>query len=632
MLQSMRSSSGSWIAKGILGLLVISFLGWGIADYTHVGQHDTTVARVGDREINLMEFTNLYQNSLQSQNLRSLSPEVAQQLQLADSVLRSSIRRYLYEQAAVDLGLTASDEMVRAAIQDRQEFRGLGGQFDRGRFNFFLASLGVAEADFVELQRRELAAQGFIGTFIAGTAAPNGVSKLLFDYFGERRNAQYITLTPENAPIVMTQQIASDSELAAFYEARGEDFRRPELRSLRYVSITPEGVAEGIDVAEDLVQEAYEQRRSEFERPEQRAISQIVFSSQEDAEAAASALAGLEGDAISQQVETLGLSLIELGEFAQDGIPNPALAEAAFSLAGPGVTGAFEGAFGWSVAVVTAIIAGEDPSLEAVADQLRADLALDEAYDEVFALGSALEDAYGAGSTLAQAGEQVGLEVVLVDAVDQRGNGPDGQALTDLPAGLSFLRTAFDLDDGEVSFLETTDANAQFMVEVVSITPSAIPPLDQIRDLVLLAWQEEQLLLAVEEMAESLVDRLSAGATLNEVAAEATLDIVTTTGFSRDGQVLSGDRVPSLLAQDLFAAATGDALLSVDGDSFHIAVLTGITQAGSGGEGDDTLRDTLEATLSQGMGQDLIDQWGQALQNTISVETFPQVYNQVYLN
>ncbi len=37
MLQKMRASTGSWIAKAILGLLVLSFLGWGVSSYEGLG-------------------------------------------------------------------------------------------------------------------------------------------------------------------------------------------------------------------------------------------------------------------------------------------------------------------------------------------------------------------------------------------------------------------------------------------------------------------------------------------------------------------------------------------------------------------------------------------------------------------
>ena len=630
MLQSMRSSSGSWIAKGILGLLVLSFLGWGIADYAHVGMHDTTVARVGDREINIIEFTQRYQQTLRQQQLLSIDPSVAEQLGLAGNVLQGMTTRILYEEEAIDLDLTASDGMVRQAIQQRPEFAGLGGQFDRGQFNFALSSLGVSEADFVELQRRELAADGFIGSVLSGSAAPAAMTDLLYRYFGERRDARYITLTPDAVAGDAAAEIPSEADLEAFFEERGEDFRRPELRSLRYVSITPEAVAEGIEIADAVLEDVFDQRRGEFIQPEQRGISQIVFPSEADAQAAAEALAGLEGDAITVKIDELGLSLIELGVFGQDGIPNPALGEAAFALPGTGVTGAFEGTFGWSIAVVTEIVEGEDPTLDDVVDQLRADLQLDEAYDEVFALGSSLEDAYGAGSSLATAAQEVGLEAVVVEAVDAGGLGPDGQAITDLPAGLSFLRTAFDLDDGEVSFLETTEANAQFMVEVISITPSAIPPLEQVRAAAILAWQEEQQLLAVETLADTLLEQLDGGADLATLAAEISLEVIETIGFSRDGQTDGAGSLPSVLAQDLFAASDGDAVVTADGDRFHVSVLTATKAAGTSAPGDEDLRDSLQSAIARGMGQDLVDQWGQALEGRISVETFPEVYTQVY--
>lgn len=630
MLQSMRSSSGSWIAKGILGLLVLSFLGWGIADYAYVGGNQTTVAKVGDREITIYEFTQSYQQMLRARQLQSLDASILEQLNVAESVLQGMASRVLYEEAAQQLDLTASDSMVRDAIQTRPEFTGLTGQFDRNQFNFTLASIGVTEADFVEIQRRELSAETLIGSVVSGSAAPKAMTDLLFDHFGERRSAQYLRLTPKNAPLSFTQQVPTDSDLQSFYEERGDDFRRPELRSLRFVSITPEAVAAEIDIADSELMASFEQRRAEFQQPEQRALSQVVFASEDEARAAESALAGLDSDSVSLKANELGLSVIELGTFARDAIPNPALADAAFTLSSPGVTSAFEGSFGWSLGIVTEIIAGEDPSFEDVAEELRTDLALAQAYNDVAAIGSALEDAYGSGSTLADAAAELGLDAVVVEAVDDLGRNPSGQMLTNLPTGQSFLRTAFQLEEGDVSFLETSESNGLFMVEVIAVTPSAIPPLEQVRPAVLEAWQEDTTLMAVEELAEAYIERLANGDTITALGTEAGLAVTSAEGFTRDGQSIQETSLPGILVQDLFESDVGEGIMAVDGENIYVARLTDIQPARDSNEDASQLENGLISALTEGMEQDIIQQWGQALESQITVETFPSVYNQVY--
>src|SRR5438874_2115982 len=83
MLRGMRKASSNWLGKTIMavvmGVLIISFGVWGIADiFKGFGQ--STVAKVGGTEISLNEFRQIYTDRLQQISRQfglPLSPEQA---------------------------------------------------------------------------------------------------------------------------------------------------------------------------------------------------------------------------------------------------------------------------------------------------------------------------------------------------------------------------------------------------------------------------------------------------------------------------------------------------------------------------------------------------------------------------
>ena len=64
MLDSLRRSAGSWVAKVFIGILVLSFAVWGIADIFR-GYGGTAVVRVGDTEIDAETFRREFQLEIQ---------------------------------------------------------------------------------------------------------------------------------------------------------------------------------------------------------------------------------------------------------------------------------------------------------------------------------------------------------------------------------------------------------------------------------------------------------------------------------------------------------------------------------------------------------------------------------------
>jgi peptidyl-prolyl cis-trans isomerase D len=627
MLQKMRSSTGSWIAKGILGLLILSFGAWGLADYAGVGLGGGRVAaEVGDREIGIVELTNAYQAFLQQNNLVAVEPETAQQLGLAETVLGNLTTRALYEAEAASLNLTASDDMVRRDLESRPEFQSVTGQFDRLRFEQYLSFSRLTEQGMVATVRQDLGRAQLIGAVTAGSDAPNAVVDMLFDHFGERRSAEILRIdlaaqpTPAEPP--------SDADLASFFEDRQEDFRRPELRALTYVLISPEAIAADMDIDEETVRADFEARREQFIEPETRDIAQIIFPDEAQAAAAADALRSVPIEEIDAQAEALGLSLVELGAVTRAGIPVESLADAAFGLDDVGVTDPFQGAFGWSVAVVRSVTGGTEPNYEDVRDMVRRDLALERAYNEVFERGDLLEDGYGQGMSLEEAATSIGLAADRIDAVDSSGRGPDGTAIEGLPTGLTFLRTAYDLEEGETSFLETAENDAMFMVRVDAIIPSAIPPLEEVRGAVVAAWLYDQTEAAAEDTAIAIVDALNAGADASTAAASVGASLDTVEGFARTGEGPNGTRVPPELAGELFGLAVGQAAYAPDGTGFVVGRLTEITDAASASN--DAFRENLSNVVARGMAEDLIEQLGAALRVRHSVSTYPGAIEQVY--
>ena len=625
MLQRLRSATGSWVAKAILGFLVLSFLGWGIANYNFSTLSNDTVAEVGATKISYPEFRDAYDLFLQDQGLTAVGSDVARQLGLAQTVLDNLTRRALYQAESSALGLTASDVMVRREIEGRPIFQDLNARFDRTRLNFFLHENGLSEKAFVESVRKDLGRRQLIDALTAGDAAPTALVDRLFDYFGERRSVEFLSFSTDSVPI---PAVKDGTALKAFYDERKEDFRRPELRSLTYVLINPEAIAETIDISDEAIEAAFKARRGEFGQPELRTISQILFPSEAEAVAAAEALSDVSVEDMPAKAEGLGLEVIELGEFTKEAVPNARLADAAFALEGPGVTGAFEGAFGWSVAIVTAVEPGVEPALADVRDQLAGDLALDQAYDLVSERGEKLQNGYGGGLTLEEAATRVGLTTRTVVAVDSTGRGPDGAALKDLPAGPTFLRTAFELDTGEVSFLKTTESNAMFMVRVDGITPAVIPKFETVRDDVMTAWRKDARIDAAETRAETLATRLSEGGDLALLAQMMTGETGTIDSLARTGQGPEGVRLPAELARALFKDEPGHADYAVDGDRVIVARVTGVVPAADAS--DKAFRNKLADAVAGGMAQDLIEQMGATLRQRHDIATYPDVYQQVY--
>ena len=71
MLELLRKSTGGWIVKILIGLIILAFGAWGVGDMLTARQN-TSLAQVGDIEISSAEFANAFdrQKRIFSQRIR----------------------------------------------------------------------------------------------------------------------------------------------------------------------------------------------------------------------------------------------------------------------------------------------------------------------------------------------------------------------------------------------------------------------------------------------------------------------------------------------------------------------------------------------------------------------------------
>src|SRR5579871_4685035 len=174
MLRGLRKASSNWLGKTIMavvmGVLIISFGIWGIADIFR-GFGQSTLATVGHTEISTNEFRQLYADKLQQlgrQFGRPLTQDQARAFGLDRQLLQQTIAEAALNEEARRLGLGQSDAETMRLILSDPSFKGVNGQFDAARFQAIIRQYGFTEARYLADQKRLSLRRQLAGTLAAG--------------------------------------------------------------------------------------------------------------------------------------------------------------------------------------------------------------------------------------------------------------------------------------------------------------------------------------------------------------------------------------------------------------------------------------------------------------------------------
>lgn len=554
MLRGLRKASSNWLGKTIMaivmGVLIVSFGIWGIADIFR-GFGQSTLAKVGHTEISMNEFRNIYMDRLQQigrQFGRPLTQEQARAFGFDRQVLQQTIAEAALDEKARQLGLGQSDAETMRVIFADPNFKGINGQFDPARFQAIIRQIGFSEQRYLADQRRVSLRRQLAGTITAGLSPSNTLMDGLSRFQNEKRSADYVRLGPAQAGAI---DPPSPEALAAYFDEHKAQFRAPEYRKIAFVAVTPEEVGKWTNVSDEDARKLFEQRKDKLGTPEKRQVSQIVFPTADEAQAARARIAsGTPFEDIAKE-RKLDMADVDLGLVAKSGILDSAIADAAFTLPANEVSQPVQGKFGVALVKVGVIQPGIEPDYASAANDLKKEIAVGRARNQVSTLRDKLEDERSGGASITEAAQKLGLTAVTIEAVDRSGKTPAGQPVGNIPQGLDVVSQAFNSDVG-VDNDPISYRGGNVWYDVLGITPSRERTLDEVKDQVEAGWKDDQIASRLRTKATELVQKLDGGGKLADEASGLGAKVETAANFKRED---SPAGVPSGLIAAAFRTA-----------------------------------------------------------------------------
>ena len=506
MLQFLRSRVSGVFGILLIAVLVLAFGLWGIAD-TFTGFSNAEIATVGSQKIERTEYQIRYMQRTQdlSRQLGTpITPAAARNLGIEAQIMSTLLGSAALKEAADEMGLAHGDAAIAKSIVADANFAGPDGSFDEPTFRAVLRQNGLNEKLFVSDQRRFHILEQLSAATVDDGLVPDTLVDGLFKHFLERRVARYLILTLDQTDDVGDP---TAEELESFFEQTKLRFAEPEKRSAQALVVSPARFAELISIDQATLQEEYELNLDKYSVPERRSIDQLVLADDAEVDAVRKLLE--EEAAFAEIVNAVGQTLdnTDLGTVERGDLISSDLADIAFEMEQGAISEIIEGPLGYVVLRVRDITEGATLPLELVADQLRSEIVYDRALDDMIAFSETVEDELAGGETLASIGQRFDLDVIDLDEINNDGTLSDGKKPVLLARYDNITPVLFESAVGEeIPMLEMEDGTYVW-TRLTGITPSKVPPLDDIRKAVAAQWETAEKTKLLQAMAEHMVKK-----------------------------------------------------------------------------------------------------------------------------
>ncbi|NIF18541.1 SurA N-terminal domain-containing protein [Pantoea sp. Cy-639] len=451
MLQNIRDNSQGWIAKTIIGLIVVLMALTGFEAIFKATSHSQDAAKVNGQTISqneLSQAVDMQRRQLMQQLGKDFDPALLDEKMLREAALKGLIDRKLLLQGAEDAKFAFSEAALDQLILQTPEFQ-VDGKFSAERFDAVIRQMGYGRMQFREMLAQEM----LIGQLRTGIAGSSFVTDKQVEAFArlEKQTRDFASLTFKADPAAVK---VSDDEVKAHYDQHAKEFMTRDQVVIDYIELKKSAFFDQVKVNDDELKALYEKEIANL--GEQRHAAHILIEVN-DKTSDAQAKARIEE---IQQRLAKGEDFAKLAkEFSQD--PGSANSGGDLGFAGPGVYDpAFEDAlnklgkdqvsapvrteYGYHLIKLLGVQAPDVPSFASLKDKLTHELKTQQVEQRFVEVTKQLEDAAFEASDLAQPAQDLGLKVQTSAPFGREG----GEGIT---ANRGVIQAAFSeevLDEG----------------------------------------------------------------------------------------------------------------------------------------------------------------------------------------
>jgi len=625
MLDALRRGASSFLAKLLLGLLILSFGVWGIADvFTGFGRGN--VATIGDTDITAPEYDRVLRmelDGLSAENERRITMEEARREGVDRLVLSKMIGQAALREYTDELNMGLSQDLVVEGLLNDPGFAGPDGKFSRTGFNDFLARLGVSENYFLSLRRDDDLRQQLSSAILTGTVTPQAMIDIANTYRNETRTIEFFKIDPAKS---VTVPEPDDAKLQAYYNDNKSSFMTPEYRKYNAIVASTDELKKEVALTDEELKAAYEAEEAIYDVPERRRIQQIAFKDKATAVAAREALVKGTKNFMDVAKETGAKeSDVNLGKLTKAQLIDPKIADAAFTIERDAISEVIEGRFANVVLRVIEIEPGRTSTFEETKEKVRDKLASQRASTLLQERVDLIEEARNAGKTKKEIAEELKVRLIEVAASDADGNDPSGKAVLDVATPERITRLVFRTEPGTVTEPVEVGSDGYAWVEVLSVEPPKEKPFESIKDEVKKNYIDAERRRLVKELADKLVDRVKAGEDLAKLAAEVggTVDKVEDVKRNMSPPGLTGDAIGAAFSLPLNGATSA---LTVDRGTRTVLKVVKITPPGELPKSD---KDQLVQEMRRELQNDMLIAYVTNLQDRFGVSINEQEVKRV---
>ncbi|MDA7751138.1 SurA N-terminal domain-containing protein [Methylophilaceae bacterium] len=490
MLDKIRNSTDSKLAKVILAIIIIPFALFGIDSYLSSVGSNVYIAKVNGVDISAQQYQNTEAMIREQMTDPNTDPDLFDSPEFKKAVLDNLISTELMNQSIDKNGFVISNEQLSSYIVGMPDFQE-NGKFSQERYDQIVQYNNLTPKKLEDRIRTQMATQQAKDSIYRLIYVPNEITQPLVNLAYQKRD---ISLHEIRLDDYKKKIKPTDDEVKQFYDENTSNFIMPDRVKIEFLIYSVAGIVPTISVSNEEARQFFDANKGKFEANQQRRAKHILFAYQPgidfEEKARIRDLAQTTLNEIKKSPKIFEKKVKELsqdtesakqggdlGFFSRDDMVKP-FADAVFGLKVDGLSELVETEFGLHIIKLTDI-KGEQVSFDKIKTQIKGELLYGKALDQYATNAENFNNTvYENSEDLSVAAQKFGLEVQQSQWLSL----DDAKRFFNNDAFANEIFSSESIESKTNTLAIEVSPNNLVSARVIDFSPSALQPLNDIKE------------------------------------------------------------------------------------------------------------------------------------------------------
>ncbi len=415
-----------------------------------------------------------------------------------NGLINQHVSSLIFANEAKKLDIAVSNNLIIDLASQIPLFQNDKKEFDPEKFKLQMNNLYGSEEIFLYDAKVNMLKDQLLDATYSNIKQPEYIAYLDYLAITQKRNISYLEIDPSTIKI---SKNPTDAELITIKDKNKSLFTVPEKRDVTVITIDTKDLKNQIKVTKEEIKKYYNENINNYMDDEKREVSQLIFSSEKEADEAFKKMSALSKAEIKKQYKMSSIGKIYYKDFPKE------LSTTIFSTQNNKVSNPVKSSIGWHIFLIENIVPNQPKELKTVENEISLEVLELKKQEKIEEYKNSFINLLNQNKSLEEIAKTLNAKSTSYNSINSNFNKLEP----------TLLKEIFSSNVNNSPILQNDLSGNLIAYKVTNITNERLQDIKEIKNELVKIWRDNEIKIQINNKSNELTSKLVDGSDINKL-------------------------------------------------------------------------------------------------------------------